>query len=135
MNLLQKKAKGYIAELAIAAKLIQNGWRVLIPYGENQQYDLVAEKNNKFIRIQAKYCTPKNGVLNVNCRSSNNWSVLHYTSKEIDLIAVYNPKGEEVYFIPVSKINHSLFKIRIEPTKNKQKLKIHSANDFEGLKV
>jgi Holliday junction resolvase len=135
MDKLQKKTKGDIAELSVAKKLLENGWQILIPYGENHRYDLVAEKKHKFVRIQVKYTTPKNGVLNINCRSSNNWSVLHYDSTEIDIIAAYNPINNDIYFIPISEINHSLFKIRISPTKNNQKLKIHLAKDFKELKV
>lgn len=132
---LSKKTKGDIAELGVAKKLIKNGCRVLFPYGENHRYDLVAEKDGKFIRIQVKYTTPKKGVLEINCRSSNNWSVLHYNKDEIDLIAAYNPKDEKIYFIPVSKINYSLIKLRIEPSKNNQKSKIHFAEDFIELKI
>ncbi len=90
---MHKKTKGSIAELAVAAHLMSDGWRVLLPYGENTRYDLVAEKDGKFMRVQVKYVTPKNGKLYVNCRSSNNWSVLPYTAQEIDLIAVYNYMG------------------------------------------
>lgn len=135
MDNLSKKAKGDIAELAVAKKFIEDGWRVLFPYGENHPYDLAVEKNKRFLRVQVKYATPKNGVLEVNCRSSNNWSILHYTSKEIDLIAVYNPKDQKIYYIPVSKINHSELKLRIEPSKNNQKSKIHFAEDFSELKL
>ena len=135
MSKLQKKTKGDIAELAVAKKLIENGWKVLFPYGENHRYDLVIEKNNKFVRIQVKYVTPKNGALEINCRSSNNWSVLHYSPKDIDIIAAYNSYDGEIYFIPVSKINRSLFKLRIAPAKNNQKLKIHFAKDFNELKI
>ena len=88
MEKLAKKTKGDTAELIIAAKFIENGWQVLFPFGENHRYDLVAEKGNKFLRVQVKYVTPKNGALEVSCRSSNNWSVIHYTSKDIDVIAV-----------------------------------------------
>ncbi|MFA6159503.1 MAG: group I intron-associated PD-(D/E)XK endonuclease, partial [Parcubacteria group bacterium] len=103
------------------------------PIGENNRYDLVAEREGKFIRIQVKYVTPKDGALAVNCRSSNNWSVLHYSPEEIDVIAVFNSKDKAIYFVPVSKINHSLFKLRIEPAKNNQKTKIHLAKDFVSL--
>jgi Holliday junction resolvase len=132
---LSKKAKGDIAELAAAKRFVEDGWQVLFPYGENHRYDLVAEKDNKFVRVQVKYSTPKRGVLDVNCRSSNNWSVLHYTSNEIDLIAVYNPHNKNVYFIPVAEINHSQFKLRIEPSKNNQKAKTHFAENFSELKI
>ena len=135
MAKLQKKTKGDIAELAVAKKLIENGWKVLFPYGENHRYDLVIEQDNKFVRVQVKYTTPKNGVLEINCKSSNNWSVLHYSPKDIDIIAAYNPYDGEVYFIPVSEINRSVFKLRIAPAKNNQKLRIHLAKDFSELKI
>jgi len=51
------------------------------------------------------------------------------------VIAVFNSKDKSIYYIPVSKINRSLFKIRIAPTKNNQKAKIHQAKDFINLKV
>jgi len=35
------KTKGYIAEIYVTAKLIEDGWRVLNPIGENNRYDLV----------------------------------------------------------------------------------------------
>jgi hypothetical protein len=56
---LHKKNKGSLAELIVAAKMIESGWLVLIPYGENARYDLVGEKDGKFIRVQVKYTTPK----------------------------------------------------------------------------
>ena len=73
---MHKKTKGSIAELAVAAELVKEGWHILVPYGENTRYDLVAEKDGRFVRIQVKYVTPKDGKLYVNCCSSNNWSVL-----------------------------------------------------------
>ena len=90
------KTKGYIAEMYVAACLIEDGWKVLMPVGENNRYDLVAERGGKFIRIQVKYVTPKGGALEVNCRSSNNWSVLHYTAEEIDVIAVFNSDNKSI---------------------------------------
>ena len=135
MSNLSKKTKGEIAELSVAKNLIQDGYKVSFPYVENNRYDLVAEKENKFIRVQVKYATPKEGVLEINCRSSNNWSVLHYSSRDIDLIAAYNPHTEKVYFIPVDQINHSLIRLRIEPSKNNQKSGVHFAEDFARLKI
>ena len=135
MENLSKKTKGVIAELAVAKRFMQDGYKVLFPYGENHQYDLVAEKAGRFIRVQVKYATPRKGALEINCRSSNNWSVLHYTQKDIDLIAAYNASNERIYFIPVKEINHSLFILRLEPSKNNQKSKIHLAEHFSELKI
>lgn len=132
---LSKKTKGDIAELAVAKRLMGENWKILFPYGEDHRYDLVAEKDKKFVRIQAKYVTPKNGVLDVNCRSSNNWSVMIYTPEEIDFIAVYDSINKDIYFISVQDINRKSFKIRIEDCKNKQMKKVHPAKNFSELKI
>lgn len=132
---MHKKTKGSIAEMAVSLHLMEMGWNILFPFDENNRYDLVIEKEGKFARIQVKYVTPKNGVLNVNCRSSNNWSVLKYTAKEIDLIAAYDSINKSIYFIPVRNVNNSVFKIRINQAKNNQKIGIHPAKDFLKINI
>ena len=135
MKEFHTKTKGSIAEMAVATRLIEEGWHVLFPVGENTRYDLVAERNGHFIKIQVKYVTPQNGFLEVNCRSCNNWSILHYTEKEIDFIAAYNSRDKKIYFIPVSKLNNSSFNLRLDKSKNNQKTKIHFADDFLTLDI
>ncbi len=130
---MHKKTKGSVAELAVASRLMRDGWHVLVPYGENTRYDLVAERAGKFIRIQVKYVTPKNGTLCVNCRSSNNWSVLPYTAEEIDVIAVYDASSESIYYVPAADMRGSAMKLRLEPARNHQKAKIRFASQFIEL--
>ena len=132
---MHTKTKGKIAEMMISAKLMGLGWKVLFPLGENSRYDLVAEKGGKFIRIQVKYVTPTKGLLDINCKSSNNWSILRYTPKEIDFIAAYDSVSHKIYFIPVSRLNASSMKLRIKPTKNNQQKRIKYAKDFERLLI
>jgi PD-(D/E)XK endonuclease len=132
---MHKKEKGAIGELVVAAHCAREGWHVLFPYGENCRYDLVIERNGIFKRIQVKYSTPKNGALRVNCRSSNNWSVLKYTAKQIDMYGVYDPSHHEVYFIPIEIAEHkSVLNIRIEDPKNNQQNKVHLAKNFREIK-
>jgi hypothetical protein len=132
---LSKKIKGDIAELAVAKRLMLEGWQILFPYGEDHRYDLVVEKDGKFIKIQVKYITPKNGAIDINCQSSNNWSVLVYNPSEIDVIAAYNSTDEEIYFLPASKMHHRSFKLRLEDAKNNQKSKINLAKNFSKFKL
>lgn len=132
---MHTKSKGGIAEMYVAAALAEKGWKVLLPFGENHRFDLAAYNNGKFIRIQVKYVTPKNGKLEVRCASSNNWAILNYTPEEIDAIAAFNPVSKEVYFIPVSEINHSAFSLRITPAKNNQKQNIHNAGDYKDFNI
>lgn len=131
---MHKKRKGSVAELAVATRLMRDGWQVLLPYGENTRYDLVAEKNGRFIRIRVKYVTPKAGTLEVNCQSSNDWSVLPYTAAEIDAFAVYNGGTGDIYYVRVSKSRRTSMRVRLEPTKNHEKLYIRFAKDFTELR-
>ena len=116
--------------MAVASRLLKMGWNILFPFGENNRYDLVAERNGKFLRVQVKYITPRNGGLEINCKSSNNWSVDKYTAKQIDFIAAYDSNSDEIYFVPSAKFNSSSIKLRIKPTKNKQKISVNKAKDF-----
>jgi hypothetical protein len=127
---MHKKTKGSIAEMEVASLLMKKGWNVLFPFGENNRYDLVAEKGGKFNRVQVKYVTPKNGALNVGCKSSNNWTVDKYTAGQIDFIAVYNPISRDVFFVPASQFNSSAIKLRFEKTRNNQRIGIKRAEDY-----
>lgn len=130
---MHKKTKGAIAEFHVCADLMSRGWRVLLPYGENNRYDIVAERDNKFLRIQVKYVTPKSGALYVNCRSSNNWSVLPYTADQIDMMAVFNARDREVYYVPVDQMRKGAMQLRLDPPKNNQSAKIRYAKTFNVL--
>ena len=131
---MHKKTKGSIAEMMVASRLMKEGWNVLFPFGENSRYDLGAEKNGKFVKVQVKYVTPIKGVLAVGCKSSNNWSVDKYTPREVDFIAVYDADTSKIYFVPSSRFNRSSIKLRMMPAKNKQEANIKYAKDFVNFK-
>jgi hypothetical protein len=127
------KQKGDIAEAFVTYLLKQNGFNVLVPWGEDNRYDLVTEKKGVFKRIQVKYATPQDGVLEVRVRSCNNYKIIHYSPKDIDIIAVYSPKQSKVYFIPLNGIrNRSICKLRLVPTKNHQKKYVVLASRYES---
>lgn len=127
------KQKGDIAEAYVVYLLKQNGFNVLIPWGEDGRYDLVSEKNGVFKRIQVKYITPKNGVIDISFRSSNNYNIIHYSRKDVDILAAYSPESNKVYFISLSNVkNKRCCKLRLLPTKNKQKKFVIMAARYES---
>ncbi len=130
---MHTKLKGDIGELAVAGELLRLGWNVSFPYGENLKYDLIVEKQGKMKRVQVKTVIPKNGALRINCRSSNNWTVVHYNKNDFEVLAVYDLIAQDIYFIPVSKINKSLINLRLKPAKNFQKLNINLAKSFKSF--
>jgi len=75
------KQKGDIAEAFVTYLLKEKGFNVLVPWGEDNRYDLVTEKNGIFKRIQVKYATKDNGVIEARLRSCNNHRVIHLHTK------------------------------------------------------
>ena len=130
---MHTKLKGDIGELITAQELLRRGWHVAFPYGENLKYDLIIEKEGIIKRVQVKTVIPKNGVLHINCRSSNNWSVIHYSKDDFEVLAAVDLIANKVYFIPSEKIGKSLINIRIEPAKNYQKKGINLAEQFSSI--
>ncbi len=80
----------------VAADLRRRGNRILFPYGEDCDYDLVAERpDGRFERVQVKYTTSDGAVIVVRCRSFSltNGKVRatkKYTASMIDWIGVYD---------------------------------------------
>lgn len=127
------KHKGNIAESFVVHKLIEQGFNVLVPWGEDMRYDLVSEKNGVFKKIQVKYVTPKNGVLKVPIRSSNNFGVIHYSVTDVDIIAAYSSEVKSIYFIPLKGVkNRRECTLRLASARNKQKKLVTAASKFEA---
>lgn len=127
------KQKGDIAEAFVTYLLKQNGFNVLIPWGEDNRYDLVSEKNGVFKRIQVKYVSTRKGGLEVAIRSVNNYNIIHYSPKDIDIIAAYSPEQNKVYLIALNSIkNISQVKLRLTPAINKQNKHVTMATKYEN---
>lgn len=130
---LSKKKKGDVAELAVAAHFLKNGYQVLFPYGEDARYDFIVESKGLFKRVQVKYVTPKDGVLEVSCRSSNNWSTRAYLVNEIDILVAYDSRSELIYFIDVKIIGKRSLRLRLLASKNNQIKGVRNAEDYRSI--
>jgi hypothetical protein len=132
------KRKGDLAELRVAADLAARGCQVLFPYGEDCDYDLGADYEGRFHRVQVKYSKSNGEVVVVRCRSHSltNGKVRQtkiYTSAVVDWIAVYEPTTDRCYYVPswmLGTDGHSVLHLRLVPTMNKQSLRIRFAEDY-----
>jgi len=48
------RATGQRGELLVAEKLIGQGWSVAPPFGDNEPFDLMVNKGERFLRLQVK---------------------------------------------------------------------------------
>lgn len=130
---MNKKTQGSYGELAAASAFLKEGWTVSFPFGENARYDFIAEKRGVFLRVQVKCVTPKEGVLEANFRSCNNWSVRRYSASEIDLIAVCDASNRNVYFVAKKDFDRSSIRLRVSAAKNGQKRFTRNAEEYTNL--
>ena len=130
---MNSKAKGEISEAVIMAHLIKLGDIVLLPFGNNQRYDIVIERNGNFIRGQCKTAHYRKGCLEFNVCSMNGFTGKTYDYKDqIDVFWIYYPVNEKVYEISINDVGISKVRLRLEPSKRYDKSsKIRWAKDYE----
>lgn len=136
---MNTKVKGDLAETWFLADMIQRGYKVAIPYGENWRYDLIVERGFGLERVQVKYVESKGESFVVKCHSSshmagNQYSAKPYSADEVDWIAVYDGSSQRGYYLPISTVgDQPQIVLRITPAKNGQTKGIRWAKDFQNF--
>ena len=131
------KRKGDLAELKIAADLAARGCKISFPFGEDCDYDLVADFDGVLHRVQVKYTRSDGQMVLVRCRSHSLTKgkirqTKYYTAKTVDWIAVYDQTSDGCYYLPSSELGagRSGATLRLVPTRNGQRLGIRDACDY-----
>ena len=141
----QTQQKGISTELHCQLDLINLGVQCLIPITEDSRYDIVAEINNKFIRIQcktaswAKTAKEKEAFeistyrITINTKKATRHK---YTADEIDYF--YTWFEGQGYLVSIDEAKGKNFRFRYEYPSNNQHEGIHLAENYkieEVLKV
>lgn len=132
------KRKGDLAELKVAADLITRGCRLSIPFGEDCDYDLIADRNGRLHRVQVKYTESDGCVITLRCRSHSLTKgrvrrTKQYTPKMVDWIAVYDRTSDRCYYCPSSELGslgRSVLHLRLTPARNGQRQGIRNAYKY-----
>lgn len=105
MNKFNTIEKGYLGNLIVEKKLIENGWNIYKPILENGKVDLIIEKNNLYLRIQIKTIISNNNqrIIPVRKISHNmgTYKVKYYTDKDIDYFIGVDLDFEDLYILPI----------------------------------
>jgi len=137
---LNRKAKGDLAELKVAADLRARGYRIAIPYGEDWDYDLILCRERLLERVQVKYARSAEGRIVVRCRSHSltNGKVRRtkrYTEKLIDWLAVYDAATEAIFYIPAEVLGDGMSELtlRLLPARNNQRRGVRPADSYRTI--
>ncbi|HLL77971.1 MAG TPA: group I intron-associated PD-(D/E)XK endonuclease [Ktedonobacteraceae bacterium] len=135
------KAVGEQSEAIIIAKLVELGYNVLLPFGDNQRYDLIIEDAAlNFHRIQCKtgWVESKGAYIEFKTASSYYHTRQGRTEHErkgyrgqVDYFAVYSPDTGKVYLVPMAHASTVNCFLRLVPTKNNQGKHVRWAKDYE----
>ena len=122
----------------VLARLLEVYPLVLIPFGENQRYDLLIDDNGDFVRVQCKTGRLRNGVVLFNTCSityhhpgnRGTRQYMHHYRGAADVFGVYCRETGRVYVVPVEEVGVRNGFLRIAPPKNSQSKKVRWAKDF-----
>ena len=138
-NAVHPKLVGDRSTAMVLARLLEIYEVVLLPFGENQRYDLVIDSGTDFIRVQCKTGRLENGVIKFNACSST----YHHPNRlpgqpyqrhyrgAADMFGVYCRANDRAYLVPVEHIGKRLGSLRIERTLNNQAQRIRWAGEYE----
>jgi PD-(D/E)XK endonuclease len=113
---LNRKAKGDLAELKVAADLRARGYRIAIPYGEDWDFDLIlCRDDGNLERVQVKYARSNGDV--------------------IDWLAVWEASLDRCFYVPASELGSgmNLLALRLTPCRNNQVRGIRMAERYTTI--
>lgn len=134
--IMNTKRKGNIAESAISNEFIRNNIPVLLPFGDNEKYDLVIEINGKFKSVQIKYATVINGCIKADARHRIGAKRIKYESYngKVDIIAVWCEELGKAFLLTLSDFTKNTINLRIvEPKNNSCVTTVRWAKDYEFI--
>jgi hypothetical protein len=125
---------GHRTEAVVLSELVRRGYRVLLPFGVNQRYDLVLESDGRFLKVQCKTGRLRDGAVrfkSVSVQSNTKGTCVRDYAGEVDFFAVYCPETAGVYLMPADEVTPNVNFLRVDPTRNNQSKRVRWARDYE----
>lgn len=125
---------GTRTEAIVIGELVRRGYRVLLPFGENQRYDLVLDIGGSFFRVQCKTGRLRSGCVVFSAKSvrcNTRQAVIRDYEGDVELFVVHCPETDRIYAIPIHEATRTQGTLRIDPTGNGQDKRVRWARDYE----
>lgn len=121
---MNSKVKGQLSEARALYEFQKYHIPVCLPWGDNERYDMIAEFDGKFNRIQVKTSNEEeNGAICCWARSSTN----HTTNKRLS-----SYEGEVDYFVFVNQTYDLIALVPIEDLEGKKSIRLRLTPPANG---
>ena len=120
---------GERAEAAVLAALVAAGKRVLLPFGEQHRFDLCYEEAGQLVKVQCKTGVLRRGAIVVRTHSVGRKSVRDYRD-DVDFFGIYCHATRAVYLVPISDLPPRAAHLRVEPSRNSQRIGVRLAENY-----
>jgi hypothetical protein len=125
------KARGELTEVIILAELVKHGYEVLLPWGDNQRYDMALDLGDgRMLRAQCKTGRLRSGTILFEARSVNWNTKMHRDYRgQADVFLVYCYETRKVYWRDVSDVGTATGSLCVDSTQ--RVAGVHWAADHE----
>lgn len=124
------KAVGEISEAIVLARLMELGYAVSLPFGNNQRYDFIVDEGGALTRAQVKTGRLRSGNITFRVCSTNGFTgeKRGYVGEADDFL-VYCPETREVYRVPVAVCGSKTANLRVDPLSTETHRRVRWAHD------
>ena len=135
----ETQRKGTLTELHCILDLTEMGIRTLTPTDEASKYDVVADLNGQFIRIQCKTsrwakdtAVPETAFyIDTACQTVNTKQITRHTYSKDDIDYFYTYFQGQGYLVSIEEANGKTFRWRYEYPSSGQKAGIHIVDEYK----
>ncbi len=127
------KRIGDRSEAKVLAALVDAGYSVSVPFGENHRYDLIIDDGCTLSRVQIKTGRLRGGVIAYSCSSSHahRGGTARPYFGQVEYLAVYCPDTKKVYMLPEKELTATSAHLRVAPARNNMVKTIRWASQYE----
>ncbi|MEV7684493.1 group I intron-associated PD-(D/E)XK endonuclease [Streptomyces bungoensis] len=122
-QILSPKARGELTEAIVLAKLIEYGYRVSLPFGDNCRYDLIVDDGRRLHRVQVKTARDGRNPGTLEFSTVSHHPLSGKRTKyhgQIEAFIAFHPKSGDFYWVPVEDCTGNYFCLRVVPARNNQ---------------
>ncbi|MFF9097594.1 group I intron-associated PD-(D/E)XK endonuclease [Streptomyces sp. NPDC014802] len=130
---LSPKARGELTEAIVLAKLIELGYGVSMPFGDNRRYDMIVDDGHRLHRVQVKTARDGRNPGTIEFSTASHHPLSGKRTKyhgQIEAFVAFHPGTGDFYWVPVEDTSGNYLILRTAPTKNNQVNGVRQAGPY-----